>query len=131
MLHHVGHGPPHYDLMLQRGAGGPLRTFRLAAWPVVSRQALVPLADHRRTYLDYEGEVSGGRGRVRRVEAGSYWGLVVDPIPGHKSPVWLGLNVHEIDGVQARRRNLTLFVHRDAGGTWLIEPMTHPHRRTP
>ena len=71
VLHHVGHGPPHFDLMLERDADGPLRTFRVAAWPVVGRQAVVPLTDHRRVYLTFEGDVSGGRGRVWRVEGGS------------------------------------------------------------
>ena len=61
VLRHVGHGPPHFDLMLERMADGPLRTFRAAAWPVVSRQPLTPLVDHRRAYLAYEGDVSGGR----------------------------------------------------------------------
>ena len=30
------------------------------------------LGDHRRDYLEYEGEVSGDRGRVIRVAAGTY-----------------------------------------------------------
>ena len=72
VLHHVGHGTPHFDLMLERDGDGPLRTFRVAAWPVVSRQQLTPLADHRRAYLDYEGDVGRGRGSVRRVEAGTF-----------------------------------------------------------
>ena len=74
VLHHVGHGPPHFDLMLERDAEGPLRTFRVAAWPVVSRQTLVPLADHRRIYLDLRrlrrwrprDRAAGGGGNVRR-----------------------------------------------------------------
>jgi hypothetical protein len=31
-----------------------------------------PTADHRLLYLDYEGPVSGGRGTVTRVDAGSF-----------------------------------------------------------
>jgi hypothetical protein len=30
------------------------------------------LADHRLTYLDYEGPVSGDRGSVRRLDAGTF-----------------------------------------------------------
>lgn len=30
------------------------------------------LADHRLAYLEYEGPVSGGRGSVRRLDAGTY-----------------------------------------------------------
>jgi hypothetical protein len=31
-----------------------------------------PLGDHRRDYLEYEGPVSGQRGQVSRIDAGSY-----------------------------------------------------------
>lgn len=31
-----------------------------------------PLSDHRIAYLDYEGEISGGRGRVERLLRGTY-----------------------------------------------------------
>jgi hypothetical protein len=34
------------------------------------------LADHRLAYLDYEGPVSGDRGRVRRVDRGTFRPLV-------------------------------------------------------
>lgn len=37
------------------------------------------LADHRLIYLDYEGEVSGQRGRVRRVDSGTYRAIVWRP----------------------------------------------------
>ena len=30
------------------------------------------LPDHRKHYLDYEGEVNGNRGRIFRVDAGTY-----------------------------------------------------------
>jgi hypothetical protein len=30
------------------------------------------LPDHRLAYLEYQGEIAGGRGIVRRVEAGEY-----------------------------------------------------------
>ncbi len=38
----------------------------------IRRQQVTPLPDHRREYLDYEGPVSGDRGHVRRVAAGSF-----------------------------------------------------------
>lgn len=34
--------------------------------------AAVQLADHRLAYLDYEGSVSGDRGTVTRLDAGTY-----------------------------------------------------------
>lgn len=69
---------PHWDLMLE--VGGALRTWSLqelpAAWRAEQQGSdTVPaeeLANHRLAYLDYEGEVSGGRGTVRRVARGEF-----------------------------------------------------------
>ena len=71
---HSGCGPTHYDLMLERPEA-------LATWQVASSPAeLAPggslaarrLGDHRKAYLTYEGPVSGGRGQVAILDAGSY-----------------------------------------------------------
>jgi hypothetical protein len=61
----------HWDLLLD--VGPVLRAWRLLEEPAegVTVRAEVN-ADHRRFYLDYEGEVSGGRGVVRRWDAGVY-----------------------------------------------------------
>jgi hypothetical protein len=72
ILHHTDVAEPHYDLMFEAAPGGALRTFRSPAWPIEEATVLTPLPDHRRAYLTYEGPVSGGRGSVRRVEAGTY-----------------------------------------------------------
>jgi hypothetical protein len=68
-------------------AGGTLRTWALSANPlagddwdsVVEEAALEdreiiaePLPDHRLAYLEYEGPLSAGRGKVARIEAGEY-----------------------------------------------------------
>lgn len=71
MLAHTDRHGLHYDLMIDLGE-------RLATWkcllpPEQSGAAGQPcerLADHRRSYLDYEGPVSGDRGHVRRHDAG-------------------------------------------------------------
>jgi hypothetical protein len=72
LLLHSGHGPDHYDLMVQ--AGEALATWRLPGDPrkLPSGQGMTchRLADHRWAYLEYEGEVSGGRGRVTRLAGG-------------------------------------------------------------
>ncbi len=61
----------HWDLMLE--ASGALRTWRLAALPEPGRAVPAePSFDHRMVYLDYEGPVSGDRGRVRRWDWGMY-----------------------------------------------------------
>jgi hypothetical protein len=61
----------HWDLLLS--CGQTLRTWRLAEPPA----AQVPVAaealpDHRPVYLEYEGPISGGRGRVLRWDTGTF-----------------------------------------------------------
>ena len=78
VLHHTGHGEPHYDLMVERDTEGPLATWRLPAWPPSDGMAAEAIADHRRVYLEYEGPVSNGRGEVRRVASGDTDGDGID-----------------------------------------------------
>lgn len=61
----------HWDVMLEDGE--TLRTWAIDE-PIESGVDLPAraLPNHRRVYLDYEGEVSGGRGVVRRVAQGTY-----------------------------------------------------------
>lgn len=80
VLHHrVGsqpspeHAGPHFDWMFE--ADGVLLTW--ATEPITSFEepielAATKLADHRLHYLNYEGEISGDRGTVQRVIAGTY-----------------------------------------------------------
>ncbi|MBC7350990.1 MAG: hypothetical protein H5U08_01420 [Thermogutta sp.] len=61
----------HYDFMLETAT--LLATWALAEIPVTGK--IIPaqqLPDHRRIYLEYEGEISGGRGTVRRWDEGTY-----------------------------------------------------------
>jgi len=71
---HSGHGPTHYDLMLE--AGQALATWRLDRPPtelsVGQEVRAEKLPDHRRAYLTYEGPVSRGRGEVRVLDRGAY-----------------------------------------------------------
>jgi DNA polymerase Ligase (LigD) len=61
----------HYDLMFEHGP--MLRTWALERIPAVGETVSAQrLDDHRPVYLDYEGEVSGDRGQVRRVDQGDY-----------------------------------------------------------
>jgi hypothetical protein len=83
--------PSHWDIMLE--AGGSLRTWALlelprgwqaarsytasscAACAETSADNLVDaerLGDHRRDYLEYEGPLTGKRGQVTRIDAGSF-----------------------------------------------------------
>ncbi|GIW75759.1 MAG: hypothetical protein KatS3mg104_0822 [Phycisphaerae bacterium] len=69
VLHHTGWGEDHFDFMVEADPEGLLLTWRLDGWPHFL--SAIPLPDHRRIYLDYEGAVSGNRGTVRRVEQGT------------------------------------------------------------
>jgi hypothetical protein len=74
ILRHQVNGGEHFDLMLEPDDGGPLRTFQLARWPLAAGEtcAAPELPPHRRDYLDYEGPVSGNRGHVTRITAGTW-----------------------------------------------------------
>ena len=79
VLEHEWNGV-HWDFMFEAGNG--LRTWSLPSRPVPGTELTArALADHRLAYLDYEGPVSGDRGSVRRVAAGTYRALEWEP--GH------------------------------------------------
>jgi len=71
VLHHTGIPEPHYDFMIESTPGGPLYTWRCGEIPtargVTSGRRQM---NHRQLYMEYEGEISGGRGTVQRVVAG-------------------------------------------------------------
>src|SRR5262249_39342277 len=73
------HPSLHWDLMLE--VGDVLWTCRLSRPPETASEAIAAqrISDHRRTYLDYEGPVSGGRGVVKRWDAGTYETEVCEP----------------------------------------------------
>jgi hypothetical protein len=77
LLEHTGHPDDpagrHFDLLLEEPEA--CRTWRLAEIPVAGGEAVaaVPLPPHRLAWLDIlAGEVSGGRGFARRLDAGTY-----------------------------------------------------------
>lgn len=78
VLHHTGwpgHAD-HYDLLLQRAAGRGDDDRVLTAFGSLANEfpwelcLLRRRADHAKAYLTFEGPVSGGRGRVQRVDEG-------------------------------------------------------------
>jgi hypothetical protein len=71
ILHHEGVDDPHFDIMLETSPASSLATWRSPVWPITEPTSLEQLADHRPDYLEFEGEISGGRGRVRRIESGT------------------------------------------------------------
>ena len=94
LLEHVW-GGVHWDFMLE--AGEVLRTWAVDA-PIVAERDLPArmLPDHRKAYLEYEGEISGQRGCVRRVDEGTY--RTLDWSPEHvRVEVWGSQLVGEVD----------------------------------
>jgi hypothetical protein len=61
----------HWDLMLEEES--MLASWSLMEMPEPGKSiSAVRLVDHRKAYLDYEGQVSGNRGSVTRVISGEY-----------------------------------------------------------
>jgi hypothetical protein len=71
ILWHDGVDEPHFDLMFETLPGSALATWRSPRWPVEGPTVVTRLKDHRRAYLEYEGELSERRGRVERVATGT------------------------------------------------------------
>ena len=71
ILWHEGVREPHFDLMFETLPGSALSTWRSPAWPIERPTSLTRLREHRPGYLHFEGEVSGSRGTVQRVTAGT------------------------------------------------------------
>jgi hypothetical protein len=76
LLHRLPDGESHYDWMIAVDPAGrsPLVSYRLAGRPdrlaAGEKIGATAIGEHRPLYLDYEGPVSGGRGRVERVRRG-------------------------------------------------------------
>ena len=66
------HPALHWDFMLEHA--GALWTWRLEEMPgdISAEIAATRLPDHRIEYLDYEGPVSNNRGKVHRIDRGTY-----------------------------------------------------------
>jgi hypothetical protein len=70
--------PSHWDFLLESGT--VLKCWALPEPPNPGpAQSAEQLPDHRLLYLDYEGPISGGRGDVRRWDAGTFQWLVDQP----------------------------------------------------
>jgi hypothetical protein len=81
LLRHDTAEGSHFDWMMEdprklREPGAKLWTARVGEptwrWAEVGRWAIEPLPPHRREYLTYEGPISGDRGRVTRVDEGTF-----------------------------------------------------------
>jgi hypothetical protein len=82
--HSLPDGTLHFDFMVERAPGEALLTWRLAG-PLPAAGESVSgerASDHRAVYLDYEGEISGGRGSVAICLRGEVEDQAGDPASG-------------------------------------------------
>ena len=101
------HPTLHWDFMLQ--AGDVLKTWRLEAPPEDGRAVPAEASfDHRLVYVDYEGEVSGGRGRVSAWDRGEF-----EEGPGSVE----GRRVLLLSG---RRVQGAVVLNHEGGGRWTV-----------
>jgi hypothetical protein len=110
ILRHEGIERPHFDLMFELEPGGMLMTLRSSSWPITEATRVEKLADHRRDYLDYEGEISGGRGFVKCVDRGTY----------RCSPQWDDPYVIDLWLEGGTKQHLWLL--QPPGHEWMIQP---------
>jgi hypothetical protein len=71
ILRHDNIAEPHYDLMFETLPGSQLATWQSDSWPIERRTSLTRLRDHRRAYLDFQGEIPGHRGQVHQITRGT------------------------------------------------------------
>jgi hypothetical protein len=73
ILHHQSPTDEHWDVMLETDAA--LTTWSVPPLLSIGSSFACPatrLPDHRKHYLDYEGEITGNRGTVARIDTGTY-----------------------------------------------------------
>ena len=80
VLRHEGVDEPHFDLMFETAPRSDLATWRSHEWPLRMLSPIVSIQDHRREYLDYAGPLTGDRGSVDRIAAGTHRLKSDDPV---------------------------------------------------
>ena len=100
----------HWDLMLE--TNNVLRTWKITAAPQpgLAHEA-IPLPDHRIAYLDYEGPISGNRGKVHQLDSGTFSGTV----PRSDETFSLQINGHMFQGT------LTLEPSPGSPSRWFVQ----------
>jgi DNA polymerase Ligase (LigD) len=110
---HCSPAGDHFDFMLE--CADAMATWQLPAWPPPCSSTLpaTALADHRKAYLDYQGEISGGRGSVRIVDSGRYETLE------RREGLWLVRLAGQVFSGSAR-------LERSAGTAWTLSVAEGP-----
>lgn len=125
LRHALPDGSHHFDLLIgpegeEPGADADARV--LIAWRLPrlpgegpSGHAADRLPPHRRHYLEYEGPLSGGRGRVLRVARGSAV-VIDDDSSSFRARVSLDIGAFEISGTPDHSGSWTLEISPAAAG---------------
>ncbi len=116
--HHTGSKEgDHFDLMLEEGE--VLRTWRLRTASFAAPQEARAIKDHRKLYLDFEGEISGERGRVRIWDTGVY-----------TADEWTEKRIQAgLVGRQLRTRLLLTLAPGDREPRWTVVDPAHDLRK--
>ena len=74
VLHHHITEPDHHDLMVEHG--DILLTWRIASEEIANLEKHQPvqgerIQDHHKKFLEYEGPLSPGKGRVEKIDTGT------------------------------------------------------------
>lgn len=106
VLHH-DHPFSHWDLLLETAAG--CWTWRLLNPPESAASIRAErIADHRSFYLDYSGPVSGDRGTVTQVDAGTL--------------VWIRATESDVIGlVHGRRWHGRITLSAESADVWRMQ----------
>ena len=71
VLRHEGIAAPHVDFLYETAPGSMLQTWRLPTWPIVEVVEATRIRDHRPAFLTYQGQLTGDRGTVLRIDEGT------------------------------------------------------------
>ena len=104
----------HWDLMLE--SDGVLETWALDSEPSAGRTISAKrLVEHRLAYLEFEGEISGGRGSVRRIWKGTFLGKL--NFSNRRSGFQLGLDRE----LESESRRIQVRFQELVEDDWIIE----------
>jgi len=143
ILHHQQGRLEHWDLVFEMPGEELLRTFQLFAAPEAeAARRGIPCretAPHRRRYLVFEGEISGGRGQVKQWDSGTLVVLAESP-----KLIRMQLESSQKKGAfanEARRVYPEWVMHAQGGGDWklraaaelpvAVDPIHMPHVHPP
>ena len=72
LLEHTTAAGIHWDLLVEVPGQDTLATWRLLADPLTNDSVPAEsIGNHRRIYLEFEGDIGGSRGTVRRIDRGT------------------------------------------------------------